>query len=116
MSGIAKKTPARSCDRDLTRVETFLAEHLSSNVSLADISFATGISRFRLARLCKDHWGLTPFQRMTQMRMELGRKLLQDTSLSVIEVALECGYGNPSHFATAFKRSTGMSPREYRSR
>lgn len=108
------RTSVRS--RDLALIESYMASHLGSDLSLADLASITGISRFRLIRLCKDHWGQTPIQRLTQMRMEHARRLLQETSLSVIEVALECGYGNPSHFAVAFRRFTGMSPREYRTR
>jgi AraC family transcriptional regulator len=101
---------------DLAIIDDYMVSHLGSDLSLAELAATTGISRFRLIRLCKSHWGETPIQRLARMRMEHGRKLLQETSLSIIEIALECGYGNPSHFAVAFRRFTGMSPREYRRR
>jgi AraC-like DNA-binding protein len=46
--------------------------------------------------------------------MERARELLRHTDLSIINISLECGYGNPAHFATAFRRSVGMSPSDYR--
>ncbi|HEX8089322.1 MAG TPA: helix-turn-helix transcriptional regulator, partial [Blastocatellia bacterium] len=48
------------------------------------------------------------------LRMEEARRLLRETKMSVIDVALEVGYANPSHFARLFRRETGLSPSDYR--
>jgi AraC-like DNA-binding protein len=49
-----------------------------------------------------------------QLRMEEARRLLRETKTSVIDVALEVGYTDPSHFARLFRRETGLPPSEYR--
>jgi len=46
--------------------------------------------------------------------MDEARRLLRETKRSVVEVALEVGYANPSHFARFFRRETGLSPSDYR--
>jgi AraC-like DNA-binding protein len=46
--------------------------------------------------------------------MERARELLRHTDVSIINISFECGYGNPAHFATAFRRIVGMSPSDYR--
>jgi AraC-like DNA-binding protein len=46
--------------------------------------------------------------------MERARELLRHSDASIITISFECGYGNPAHFATAFRRSVGMSPSHYR--
>jgi AraC family transcriptional regulator len=115
-SGQAQAGPTSRDGRYLSRIDDYLASNLSSDLVLGDLSSALGISRFRLTRLCKDHWSETPFKRLTEKRMQHGRKLLHESSLGTMEIAMECGYGNPLHFAVAFRRSTGMSPRDYRSR
>lgn len=40
--------------------------------------------------------------------------LLRETKMGVLDVALEVGYANPSHFARLFRRETGLSPSDYR--
>jgi AraC family transcriptional regulator len=46
--------------------------------------------------------------------MEEARRLLRETKMNVVDVALEVGYADPSHFAQLFRRETGLSPSEYR--
>jgi len=46
--------------------------------------------------------------------MDAARKLLRETKKSVLDVALDIGYSNPSHFAQLFRRETGLSPSDYR--
>ena len=101
-------------NRELGLLEDYMIANLGSDISLGDIASVVGITRFRLIRLCKQQWGETPMQHLTRLRMERGRQLLRMTSLSIIEIALECGYTNPSHFAVAFRRFSGVSPRAYR--
>ena len=98
----------------LGRVEDYLRAHLSSPVSLSELAVIAGCSTFQLIRFCKSHWGETPFRRLTRLRMERARELLRHSDASIIAISLECGYGNATHFATAFRRSVGMSPSHYR--
>jgi len=46
--------------------------------------------------------------------MDAARKLLRETKKSVLDVALDIGYSNPSNFAQLFRRETGLSPSDYR--
>jgi AraC-like DNA-binding protein len=46
--------------------------------------------------------------------MERARELLERSDKSVTQIALECGYSNPAHFATAFRREVGIAPLAYR--
>jgi AraC family transcriptional regulator len=48
------------------------------------------------------------------LRIEESKRLLRETKQSVVAVALDVGYSNPSHFAQLFRRETGLSPRDYR--
>jgi AraC family transcriptional regulator len=98
----------------LGRVEEYLRAHLAGPVSLGDLAAVAGCSTFQLIRFCKSHWGETPIRRLTRLRMERARDLLRHSDASIIAISLECGYGNATHFATAFRRSVGMSPSNYR--
>ncbi len=46
--------------------------------------------------------------------MDKAKRLLRETKKSVVEVALDVGYADPSHFAQLFHRATGLSQSDYR--
>lgn len=48
------------------------------------------------------------------MRLDHARALLEEEDLSITQIAGELGYSAPTHFALAFYRQTGLSPRRYR--
>lgn len=57
---------------------------------------------------------VSPSRHHINLRMNLARRLLRETKKSVVDVALDVGYANPSHFAKLFRRETGLSPSDYR--
>jgi len=58
--------------------------------------------------------GLSYTDLICELRFDAAARLLRETDASALEVALEVGYDDPSHFSRAFKRSAGVCPREYR--
>ena len=89
-------------------------ENLGSDLSLDQLASAVSMSKFHLLRVFKRTFGETPFQRLTRYRMEEGRRLLREREASISNVAYSCGYNNPTHFATAFRRFYGISPSAFR--
>lgn len=61
-----------------------------------------------------EQYGQTYSHLVQQVRFECAERLLQDPDTKIIDVALSVGYGDPSHFARAFRRLSGVSPREFR--
>jgi AraC family transcriptional regulator, transcriptional activator of the genes for pyochelin and ferripyochelin receptors len=53
---------------------------------------------------------------LREYRLEKARELLQDRQLTIVAIANAVGYANPGHFAAAFKRKYGMTPRKFRLR
>ncbi|MBW4640845.1 MAG: AraC family transcriptional regulator [Gloeocapsa sp. UFS-A4-WI-NPMV-4B04] len=103
-------------DHALRKANAFMQEHLSESVSLSQLAEAAELSSFQLLRAAKAIWDETPLRRLTRLRMEVAKRLLDQGYLPIIEIAIECGYSNPSHFATAFRRHVGVTPSEYRRR
>lgn len=101
-------------DPALRQVDSFLREHLSKPVSLGQLAHVAELGTFQLLRAAKTAWGETPLRRLTRLRMERAKGLLEQGQLPIIDVAHECGYSNPSHFATAFRRHVGVKPTEFR--
>jgi AraC family transcriptional regulator len=72
------------------------------------------LSKFHFDRLFKSALGVSPSRYHINLRINLARRLLRETKLSVVNVALKVGYTDPSHFARLFRRENGLSPSDYR--
>ncbi len=79
-----------------------------------DLAREAGVSRFHLLRIFKRAYGETPFKRLTRLRMEAARTRLARSRETITQIGLSCGYGNPTHFAAAFRRAVGAAPSAYR--
>jgi len=91
-----------------------MTEHVVEDFDLAQLAALAGLSKYHFHRLFKSAIGVSPSRYHTNLRMELARRLLRESKKSVVEVALEVGYSNPSHFAQLFRRQTGLCPSDYR--
>ncbi len=81
--------------------------------SIDSIAGDMNVSRRTLQRRLRERD--TNFQQLLQgVKSSLARKYLEDRSLSIIEIALLLGYGDPSSFSAAFKSWSGLTPTEYR--
>jgi len=98
----------------LKRVTDWMAANLAEEFSLARLAAQAGMSEFHFNRLFKRATGVPPSQYQIKLRLDTSRRLLRETKKSVITVANEVGYSNPSHFAQLFRKATGLSPTDYR--
>jgi AraC family transcriptional regulator len=98
----------------LRRVTDWMAEHLADEFSLPRLAELAGMSEFHFNRLFKRATGIPPSQYQIKLRLDAARRLLRETKKSVITVANEVGYSNPSHFAQLFRKETGLAPTDYR--
>ncbi len=114
--GATPLSPARSDEgaATLRHADAYMRAHLAERVTLEDLARVAGCGTFQLIRIAKRNWGETPLQRMTRLRMEHACILLAGSQMSVISIALECGYSNPTHFGVAFRRRYGVTPLGYR--
>ena len=85
----------------------------AGSCSIDSIASDLNVSRRTLQRRLKDRD--TNFQQLLQrVKTNLAGKYLEDKSLSIIEIALLLGYGDPSSFSAAFKSWNGITPTEFR--
>jgi AraC family transcriptional regulator len=91
-----------------------MAGHLAEEFSLDRLASQAGLSKFHFQRLFKAATGIAPSRYHINLRINEARRLLRETKMSVLNVALEVGYADPSHFAQLFRRETGLSPSNYR--
>jgi len=101
-------------DDFMTRTATYLKQHLSEPVTLPAVAehFSFSISHF--SRKFKEEAGVGFQEYLTILRTQLGAKLLEETDLTVTEIAGKCGFEDSNYFSTVFRRIYKTSPRTYR--
>jgi len=92
----------------------YINDHFTEDVSIAAIANELSISQYYFSRLFKQSTGITPHTYLVQQRVEHSKQLLKQAENTINEIAIECGFANPSHFAKCFRRYTGMSPKQFR--
>jgi AraC-like DNA-binding protein len=92
----------------------FITEHHLKPLTIPDIAKAIGLHPNYAAVVFKHTFGMTMLEYLTQHRVAHALRLLATTNQSVLEVAMESGFGSSSRFYVAFERATGRSPLEYR--
>jgi AraC family transcriptional regulator len=105
----------RISDQRLSRVLEYINAHLSDRLDLRVLAKEAGISRFHFAALFSKAVGATPHRHVQHLRMQAARLMLRETDKTMLEIAVTCGFGSASHFASAFRRHFSQSPTEYRS-
>ncbi len=78
------------------------------------LAVALGVSRVTLWRHFETTMRRTPAGLIREARLEMGRRLLRESRLTVEEIARRCGFYHASSFARAFRRVEGLSPEEWR--
>lgn len=93
---------------------------LYDNVSNPDFNIADEIQKIGFnvdyfRRCFKEDFHKTPLEHLTQLRIELAKKMLMQNPIHSIEkIALQCGYKDIYYFSKAFKKHTNLSPDKYR--
>jgi AraC family transcriptional regulator len=98
----------------LQRVNEYVNAHLSETVSLADMASAAGLSPMHFAAQFRAATGYRPHHYLLLCRLERAKELMNNDSLSMLDIALEVGFHTQAHFTTVFKRMTGKTPSVWR--
>ncbi|MBR0724961.1 helix-turn-helix transcriptional regulator [Bradyrhizobium manausense] len=113
-----RKTPPHSTSglrpAQLRRVTDLIASTISSGVSLQEMAKEAGMSPFHFSRQFRLSTGQSPVRYALVKRIEWAKEQLLDRRADILEVALDCGFKDASHFSRVFKSVVGQSPRDYR--
>lgn len=100
----------------LSEAVALMEANIEEPLPADDIARLVGISRRQLERLFKRHLNAVPSRYYLDIRLQRARRLLRETSHSIIQVGLMCGFSSASHFSTAYSTVLGVTPREERQR
>lgn len=98
----------------LAKVLDYLHAKYTEDISLADLAELSHLSMWHFARSFRATVGIAPWQYVREVRLVEARRLLLHSELNVTQIAVRTGFSTPSHFASAFRQSQGMSPNTFR--
>ena len=102
---------------EATPVDQAIAQmeaHLEHPLTIAQVARACGQTQKALELRMRETYGASPRTIYRRLRLNQARKLARETSLSVSEISLRCGYEDPSALTRAFKTEFGVTPRDLR--
>lgn len=110
-------TPVKLSRRDIRRLEETVAhmkKHPAASPSGKILASMAFMSQARYYAAFKQYFGMSPYEYLKTLRLNLALILLKNTEEKITTVAARCGYGNSGHFARLFRETYGITPREYR--
>ncbi|MBD2844249.1 AraC family transcriptional regulator [Paenibacillus sp. IB182496] len=111
---IVQRIHSQSRRSEILRAKQHVERHLDKKMTLEEVAALLHINASYFSRLFKKETGYNFIHYVTLTKMERGKELLEQTPLSVDEVAERLGYDNKSYFTKLFKKHTGRTPGEYR--
>ena len=97
------------------RFVRYIQDH-STDVTLTSLADAFHYSPEHASRTIRHTTGQTFSQLLTSIRLENAKQLLRDTSMNVLDIALQVGYEGSDQFIRAFRKHNQTTPSEYRRR
>lgn len=99
------------CVREVYR---YIDRHYCESCTLSEIAEAVHLSANHLHRVFLESEGCTPYEYVTEKRIEKAKTLILMGEHSLAQVALETGFCSQSHLTAIFKKHTGQTPAQYR--
>lgn len=106
--------PAGNAEQS-TEVKTiceYLETHYMKNITLDDLCKLTGLSKYYLLRSFTKQKGISPYSYLETIRIDKSKKMLEQGNLP-IDVAMQTGFTDQSHFSNFFKKFIGLTPKQY---
>lgn len=112
----ARVRPPQHDDAAIAVAQVWIADHYGAPNPVAGMTKASGLAARTFKRRFEAATGYTPQDYALSLRMEEAKQMLEATDTAIDAIAEEVGYAEPAAFRRIFKRSTGISPLQYRQR
>ena len=94
---------------------SFIEQNFQNDISVEDIAAFCNLNRSYFGKIFRDAVGKSPQEFLISYRMTKAAELLKLTELTIKDIGNAVGYPSQLHFSRAFKKTYGISPREWRS-
>lgn len=101
-------------DRIVSRINRYIEEHISEELTRDQIAKMVCLSPAYLSRLYSQEAGKSLSGYILEVRIRMMKNFLEQTNLSITEIAYRIGYTNLPYLCSLFRKRTGMTPMEYR--
>jgi AraC-like DNA-binding protein len=95
------------------RMQDYIHDHLSEEISMADLAKAASFSPWYARRIFIRYLGMTPAVYIRRLKLSRSALKLRDESCQILDVAMDMGYGSVDGYQRAFRREFGINPKEY---
>ncbi len=103
-------------DSLILQAKEYIDHHYNKTVMLEEVAEKIGLSSYYLSKLFKEKFEVTFIEYITNIRIQKAKDLLLGGKTPLKEIAMNIGYKDPNYFSRVFKKETGLSPSEYRSK
>jgi len=90
----------------------YICNNYDAELNLDLLSHIRFVSKYHLLRLFKKYYGQTPYQYLTDKRIEKSKEYLKE-GMTITETCFSVGFESPSSFSTLFKNRTGLTPTKF---
>lgn len=114
LPAVPAPAPASLAPRMARQLSDHIEDTLGQRIALADLASLAGMSVHQLLIAFRRTFGTTPAQYILAQRLRRARWYLLNGSDDITDIAHACGFASHSHLSAAFKRDTGITPRQFR--
>lgn len=100
----------------MEQMESYISQWYTKKLTLVDLAEALHANPSYLSRLYKMKKGENLFDNINRMRLEKAKEYMVETDMKVYQISEAVGFEDTGYFSRAFKKYTGFTPKEYRSR
>lgn len=98
----------------VSKVIDYLQQNFAQKLTTQDLGAHFGYHPNYISALVYQETGQSLYTYLLNLRLNCAIQLLQETTLSVGQIAVQSGFGSPAHFSKMFKKKTGRAPSDFR--
>ena len=105
---------AHNVSPQIQAAKDWMDEHFHENIQIEEVAAQVSLSRFYFSRRFREETGLSPHEYLLNLRLSYAKLQLSESDDSIEEIAYDCAFCSASNLIRAFKKSTGLTPYQFR--
>ncbi|NMB97264.1 MAG: AraC family transcriptional regulator [Clostridiaceae bacterium] len=101
---------------DISRIISYINENIYLDLQLDELALLVNLSLSRFKQKFKEATGIPPGEYILRNKVEVSKKMLRDSDMTITEIAHHLGFSSSQYFATVFKKFKNMTPKDFRIR